>query len=83
LVSDLLKTYKKPLENLYFGSYLYNVLQKINRCTRYINAGELLYRDAPVSQNRQTVDAMLADHELRQAFGYWKRNRCWTVVDLG
>ena len=40
------------------------LLQTINRRTRYINADELLYRDALASQNRQTLDAVLADAEV-------------------
>lgn len=40
------------------------LLQTINRRTRYINADELLYRDALASQNRQMLDAVLADAEV-------------------
>jgi uncharacterized protein len=40
------------------------LLPTINRRTRYINADELLYRDALASQNRQTLDAVLADAEV-------------------
>lgn len=36
----------------------------LTRRTRYINADELTYREALASQNRQTLDAVLADAEL-------------------
>lgn len=40
------------------------LLQTINRRTRYINADELIYREALASQNRQTLDSVLADAEV-------------------
>lgn len=40
------------------------LVQTSNRRTRYISADELIYRDALASQNRQTLDAVLADAEL-------------------
>lgn len=41
-----------------------DLLQTINRRTRYINADEVAYREALASQNRQTLDAVLADAEI-------------------
>jgi predicted AAA+ superfamily ATPase len=41
-----------------------DMLENIERRTRFVNADELLYREALASQNRQTLDEVLADAEL-------------------
>jgi predicted AAA+ superfamily ATPase len=41
-----------------------DMLENIERRTRFVNADELLYREALASQNRQTLDEVLADADL-------------------
>ena len=40
------------------------VLETVGRRTRFVNADELLYREALGSQNRQTLDGVLGDAQL-------------------
>ena len=41
-----------------------DLLENIERRTRFVNADELIYREALASQNRQKLDEVLADAEL-------------------
>lgn len=43
---------------------VHDLISVINRKTRFVNADELLYREALASQNRQQLDEVLADAEI-------------------